>query len=54
MADKTADNAEHHEDGVHEIAGMKVGERGVPFSAIMVFLFILSIALISWIATTGY
>lgn len=53
MAD-TSNHNEHHEDGVHEIAGLKVGERNVPFSAIMVFLFILSIALISWIASAGF
>ncbi len=44
-----------HGDHTHEIAGIRVGERNVPASAIAVFLFIIFIALgISWIPAQGF
>jgi hypothetical protein len=52
MAD---DNKDHHDDhDTHEIAGIKVGEHNVPASVIAVFLFVVFIALISWIAPQGF
>lgn len=41
----------HH---VHEIAGFQVGVNPIPFSVIMVFLFIVFIAIISWIPMYGF
>lgn len=38
----------------HEIAGIQVGEHNVPASVIIVFVFIIFIALISWIAPQGF
>jgi hypothetical protein len=53
-----AHNANHHgddhEEGFHTIAGFKVGEKNVPFSVIMTFLFIATIAAIAWIPTQGF
>ena len=44
-----------HGDHTHEIAGIRVGERNVPASAIAVFLFVIFIALgISWIPAQGF
>jgi hypothetical protein len=50
-ADHTGD---HHEEGFHTIAGFKVGEKNVPFSVIVTFLFIATIAMIAWIPTQGF
>ena len=44
----------HADDGSHEIAGFRVGVNPVPFSAVIVFLFILFIAIVSWIPTYGF
>jgi hypothetical protein len=52
-----AANADHngdHEEGFHTIAGFKVGEKNVPFSVIVTFLFIATIAMIAWIPTQGF
>jgi hypothetical protein len=52
-----AHNADHHgdhEEGFHTIAGFKVGEKNVPFSVIVTFLFIATIAAIAWIPTQGF
>ncbi len=52
---ESAETAEHHDEHVHEIAGIKVGENNVPASAIAVFIFIIVLALlISWIPAQGY
>jgi hypothetical protein len=45
---------DHHEEGFHTIAGFKVGEKNVPFSVIVTFLFIATIAAIAWIPTQGF
>ena len=45
---------DHHEEGFHTIAGFKVGEKNVPFSVIVTFLFIATIAMIAWIPTQGF
>jgi hypothetical protein len=45
---------DHHEEGFHTIAGFKVGEKNVPFSVIVTFLFIAAIAAIAWIPTQGF
>jgi phosphotransferase system glucose/maltose/N-acetylglucosamine-specific IIC component len=45
---------DQHEKGFHAISGFRVGETSVPFSAIIVFLFIAFIAMISWIPTQGF
>lgn len=52
MADNTPDSP--NDDHTHEIAGIKVGEKGVPVSAIAIFIFVFFIALISWIAPQGF
>ena len=44
----------NHEEGFHTIAGFKVGEKNVPFSVIVTFLFIATIAAIAWIPTQGF
>ena len=45
---------EKHEEDFHTIAGFKVGEKNVPFSVIVTFLFIAAIAMIAWIPTQGF
>ena len=45
---------DHHEQGFHSIAGIRVGEKNVPFSAIITFLIIAFIAIIAWIPTQGF
>ena len=47
-------NGDHHEEGFHSIAGFKVGEKNVPFSVIVTFMFIAAIAVIAWIPTQGF
>jgi hypothetical protein len=55
MANDTKPNTEHADDDhTHEIAGFRVGERNIPASAIAVFLFVIFIALISWIPGQGF
>ena len=44
----------HHEEDFHTIAGFKVGEKNVPFSVIVTFLFIAAVAAIAWIPTQGF
>lgn len=55
MANDLKPNTEQPEDDhTHEIAGIRVGERNVPTSAIAVILFIVFIALIAWIPGQGF
>jgi hypothetical protein len=50
----TGAHDDHHEEGFHTIAGFRVGEKNVPFSVIITFLFIAMIAAIAWIPTQGF
>jgi hypothetical protein len=49
-------DSEHHhaDDGSHEIAGFRVGVNPIPFSVVLVFLFILFIAIVSWVPVYGF
>lgn len=49
-----ATETEQHDAHEHEIAGFRVGLNPIPFSAIIVFLFILLIATVAWIPTYGF
>ena len=54
VSTNTKSHDDHHEEGFHSIAGFRVGEKNVPFSAIVTFLFIAAIAAIAWIPTQGF
>ncbi len=54
MANNLKPETEHADDHTHEIAGIRVGERNIPVSAVAVFLFIVFIALIAWIPSQGF
>jgi hypothetical protein len=53
MANKP-DQQEPHDDHTHDIAGITVGGKAIPTSAIAVFVVVIFIALLSWIPTHGF
>lgn len=48
------DQHEHPDDGSHEIAGFRVGVNPVPFGVVLVLIFIVLIAIVSWVPVYGF
>ncbi|HWG85535.1 MAG TPA: hypothetical protein VNT60_08660 [Deinococcales bacterium] len=45
---------DHPSDGSHEIAGFRVGVNPIPFGVLLVLIFIVLIAMFSWVPVYGF